>query len=34
MAPEKSLGQRERHISAEHVERAVGEIDDPRHARK
>ena len=28
----KSLGQRERHIGAEHVERAMGEIDDPRHA--
>ncbi|OIQ63579.1 hypothetical protein GALL_548810 [mine drainage metagenome] len=28
----KSLGERERHISAEHVERAMSEIDDPRHA--
>ena len=28
----KPLGQRERHIGAEHVERAMGEIDDPRHA--
>ena len=28
----KPLGQRERHIGAEHVEGAMGEIDDPRHA--
>ena len=28
----KSLGQRERHIGAEHVEGAMREIDDPRHA--
>ena len=28
----KSLGQRERDVSAEHVERAMREIDDPRHA--
>ena len=28
----KSLGQRERDIGAEHVERAMGEIDDARHA--
>ena len=28
----KPLGQRERDIGAEHVERAMGEIDDPRHA--
>src|SRR6202041_2396930 len=29
----KSLGQRERHIGAEHIERAMREIDDPRHAK-
>ena len=28
----KSFGQRERHVSAEHVECAMGEVDDPRHA--
>ena len=28
----KPLGQRERDVSAEHVERAMREIDDPRHA--
>ena len=28
----KPLGQRECHIGAEHVERAMGEIDDARHA--
>jgi hypothetical protein len=29
----KPLGQRERHIGAEHVECAMGKIDDPRHAK-
>ena len=28
----KAFGQRERDIGAEHVESAMGEIDDPRHA--
>jgi hypothetical protein len=28
----KSLGQRERHVSAEHIERAMREIDDARDA--
>src|SRR5713226_4092841 len=28
----KSLGERERDVSAQHIERAVGEIDDPRDA--
>ena len=28
----EALGQRERDIGAEHVERAMGEIHDPRHA--
>src|SRR5207248_11228735 len=28
----KSLGQREGDIRAEHIERAMGEIDDPHHA--
>ncbi len=29
----KPFGQRERDIGAEHIERAMGEIDDPRHAK-
>ena len=28
----EAFGQRERQIGAEHIERAMGEIDDPRHA--
>ncbi len=32
IAPEKPLGQREGHIGAEHIERAMGEIHDARHA--
>src|SRR5262249_17737288 len=29
----EALGQRERHIGAEHVERAVGEVNDTRDAK-